>query len=201
MILAFDTETTGLPREDLPLEDPAQPHLVQLAALLIEDDGTERASINLLIQPDGWSIPDDVAVIHGITNEIAARCGVSEAFALAAWDRLCRRCDLLVAHQIEFDWTLVRIANARTGACKRDLDAEAPWMFCTMQAASGIVNLPPTSKMLWAGYDKPKAPKLAECYQFFFNETLGGAHDALVDVRACARVYFHLKAAGDCANG
>jgi hypothetical protein len=34
---------------------------------------------------------------------------------------------------------------------------------------------------------------LAECVKHFFGEDLAGAHDALVDVRACARVFFRLR--------
>jgi DNA polymerase-3 subunit epsilon len=43
------------------------------------------------------------------------------------------------------------------------------------------------------GMMQPKPPKLEECIQHFFSEELPGAHDALIDARACARVYFHLK--------
>lgn len=49
------------------------------------------------------------------------------------------------------------------------------------------------ARMLAAGISKPKAPKLAECVKHFFGEDLAGAHDALVDVRACARVFFRLR--------
>ena len=48
--------------------------------------------------------------------------------------------------------------------------------------------------MVAAGFNKPKPPKLEECIKHFFNETLEGAHDAMVDLAACSRVYFHLKA-------
>ncbi|AOW48412.1 3'-5' exonuclease family protein [Acetobacter ascendens] len=65
--------------------------------------------------------------------------------------------------------------------------------FCTMDAAAPLVNLPPTARMIAAGIDKPKAPKLEECIKHFFNEELKGAHDAMVDVRACARLFFHLR--------
>jgi len=50
--------------------------------------------------------------------------------------------------------------------------------------------------MLAAGFTKPKPPKLEECIRHFFNEELDGAHDAMVDVRACRRVYFHLQTMG-----
>jgi DNA polymerase III subunit epsilon len=56
-----------------------------------------------------------------------------------------------------------------------------------------LVNLPPTAKMVAAGFNKPKPPKLAEVILFLFGEELQGAHDAMVDVRATARVHFHLQ--------
>lgn len=39
MILFFDTETTGFPHKSKPVDHPDQPHVVQLAAELTEDDG------------------------------------------------------------------------------------------------------------------------------------------------------------------
>jgi DNA polymerase-3 subunit epsilon len=63
-----------------------------------------------------------------------------------------------------------------------------------MEAATPVLNLPPTERMIAAGFDKPKPPKLEECIRHFFNEDLEGAHDAMADVIACRRVYFHLAA-------
>jgi DNA polymerase-3 subunit epsilon len=47
-----------------------------------------------------------------------------------------------------------------------------------------------------AGRKGPKSPKLSEAYRHFLGEDLIGAHDALVDVRACRRIYDHLKMIG-----
>jgi DNA polymerase-3 subunit epsilon len=55
-----------------------------------------------------------------------------------------------------------------------------------------VLNLPPTDKMRAAGFVKPKAPTLAECVRFLFDEELEGAHSAMVDCLACARVYREL---------
>lgn len=41
MIFAFDTETTGLPDFRARSADPSQPHIVQLALLLYDDEGNE----------------------------------------------------------------------------------------------------------------------------------------------------------------
>ena len=195
MILFFDTETTGLPEFVRPFDDERQPHLVQLACLLTDDDGTERASVNLIVAP-GVSIPEGAARVHGITDAIADRCGVSSSTALAMWNKLAERSDLIVAHNIKFDITLMRIAWLRQfgteGPTFERRHGERP-QFCTMEAASPIVNLPPTARMISAGYNKPKPPKLEEAIRHFFGEELAGAHDALVDVRACARIYFHMR--------
>jgi DNA polymerase-3 subunit epsilon len=64
--------------------------------------------------------------------------------------------------------------------------------YCTCESAKPIVNLPPTDRMRMAGFNGPKPPKLEECMMHFFGEQLTGAHDAMVDVLACARIYHHL---------
>lgn len=197
MILFFDTETTGLPDFRAPFDHPSQPHLVQLAALLTEEDGTERASFSILVQPPEGGIPQAAAAVHGISTEIAQRCGVSNARAVAMWDELAGRADMLVAHNIRFDLAVMSSAWRRVLSARRpDLTAEYGQraLFCTMKAAAPIVNLPPTERMLAAGFTGPKSPKLEECVRHFFGEQLTGAHDALTDVRACARVFFHLRA-------
>ncbi len=195
MILFFDTETTGLPNFRAPMDDPSQPHLVQLACLLTEDDGTERASLSLIVNP-GVPIPAGASAVHGITDLIADRAGVFNETAVAMWSRLAERADLLVAHNIRFDMAIMAAAHARHspgGLLKMDKAHAGRPRFCTLDAAAPIVNLPPTEKMVAAGFNKPKPPKLEECVKHFFGEALNGAHDALVDVRACARVFFHLK--------
>lgn len=192
MILFFDTETTGRPDFRRPVDDTFQPQIVQLAALLTEDDGTERASFSIVVLPS-CTIPSGAAAVHGITDQIADRCGVSPKLALMLWDDLAGRAETIVAHNIRFDWFLMASAWSRTSARAFDATHGQRARFCTMDAASPIVNLPPTERMIAAGFNKPKPPKLEECIRHFFGEDLIGAHDALADVRACARVFFHLR--------
>lgn len=194
MILFFDTETTGLPDYRSPSNAAHQPHLVQLAHILCEDDGAEVESANVIVRPDGWTIPDEVAAIHGITTEIALEKGIPMADAMEAFLMARRRAELRVAHNVIFDDRIMRIAMLRHGLTREEIEAlEAARKFCKVQATTHLVNLPPTEKMLAAGFDKPKPPKLIECIKHFFGEELDGAHDAMVDVAACRRVYFHLK--------
>lgn len=196
MILFFDTETTGLPDSRMPPDHECQPYLVQLAMLLTENDGTERASVSVIINNPLVDIPAGASRVHGITNEIADRAGLFNARVVALWDEFAERSDLIVAHNIKFDMAIMETAWLRVKSNRKpslDQSHGNRARFCTMDAATPIVNLPPTERMLAAGFTKPKPPKLEECISHFFGEQLSGAHDAMVDVRACARLYFHLK--------
>jgi DNA polymerase-3 subunit epsilon len=196
VILAFDTETTGLPDWRAPSESAHQPHLVQLAMILLDDDHTEQASVSLIIKPDGWTIPDDVAALHGITTEKAHAFGVPEKLAARLFAEMLYATSARgVGHNVDFDMRIMRIALLRAGFDKSKLDARKPETFCTMKAATPVVNLPPTPKMVAAGFNKPKSATLTECIRHFFDEPLEGAHDALVDVRACVRLFRHLMTA------
>ncbi len=79
MILFFDTETTGLPPRGAPIDDPRQPHLVQLAAMLADDDGRVLFAMSEIIRPDGYSVPEQASNVHGITTEIAEAVGLEFA--------------------------------------------------------------------------------------------------------------------------
>jgi DNA polymerase-3 subunit epsilon len=189
LILFFDTETTGFFQDRLPVDHPDQPYIVQLAAELCDDSGNSLSSFSLIID-NGVDIPTQAASVHGITTERAVQFGVSAAAALSLFTHLYQRSDVVVAHNIKFDRGVVETAIARH--YDRIMPLRKP-LYCTMEAASPIVNLPPTERMLAAGFTKPKPPKLEECIKHFFDEALDGAHDAMVDVAACRRVYFHLK--------
>ncbi len=199
MILFFDTETTGLPDFKSPSNAEHQPHIVQFAAILVDPiTRTERASIDVIVKPDGWTIPDEVAAIHGITNEIAMACGVDERTVADLFFSLREQAVVEVAHNASFDRRIMRIAALRHLGMTREMIevSESGKVFCTMKAAQPIVNLPPTERMLAAGFKGPKQPKLSECIRHFFDEDLDGAHNALVDVRACARIYFNMMDGG-----
>ena len=191
-ILFFDTETTGLVRDYLPISDPGQPHIVQLAAQLCDASGAPISGFSFIVDPGigEVSIPSQASDVHGITEDIAVEFGVSSEFALSAFAHLYMRADLICAHNIKFDKAVIETAICRH--YKRERPLSKP-LFCTMEAASPIVNMPPTDRMRAAGIHKPKPPKLEECIRHFFDEELSGAHDAMVDLNACRRVYFHLK--------
>jgi DNA polymerase-3 subunit epsilon len=194
MILVFYTETTGLPLFRERSNDSAQPHVVQLALLLFNEDGTEAESECLLVTPDGWEIPAETTAIHGIDMDRAMTEGVPESCAVDRFLLMQARSAVRVAHLESFDRRIMRIAITRAGIERDVIEAtEARASFCTCNASTPVLGLPPTEKMIAKGMMQPKSASLAECMQHFFGEELVGAHDALVDARACARIYFYLK--------
>lgn len=194
MFLVFDCETSGFVNERAPLNDPRQPHLIQLAAQLCEDDGEPVSGFSLIVNPNHHAncmqIPEAASSVHGITTERAAEVGLELGVVLNVFADFYQRADLLVAHNIKFDRAVMEIAIARKWTL-RALN-KVP-LFCTMEAATPILNLPPSERMLKAGFNKPKPPKLAECVKHFFGEDLADAHDGWADMAACRRVYLHLK--------
>lgn len=190
MLIFYDTETQGLPMWGEPSEHPGQPHLVQLAALLTEDDGHAVAQMNVIIKPDGWTIPDEVAAIHGITTEKALRCGVDLPVAMGMFAQMLARADKRIAHNNSFDDKIAKIAGHRAHLLGIRAVIESQPAYCTMKAATNVCRIlkaAPRSDTDW------KWPKLAEAYKHFFGEDLAGAHDAMIDVKACRRIYFALN--------
>ncbi len=202
--LFYDTETQGMPLFSEPSEDPRQPHIVQLAAALVDMDTRKTvASMDVIIKPRGWTIPDDVAAIHGITTEKAHDLGIPEESAVAIflglWNARTR-----IAHNEQFDARILRIALKRFPQAFpeplsdkwKDGTAE-----CTAKLATPIVKCPPTAKMRAAGRNHYKTANLTEAYKHFFGQPFDGAHSAMADVNACIAVYFaiqdHLKAEVD----
>ncbi|SNY95523.1 3'-5' exonuclease [Halomonas sp. hl-4] len=181
-VLFFDTETTGLPDWKSPSDSEHQPHLVQIAAILADaNTRQEIATMDLIIKPDGWAIPDEVAEIHGITTEKALAVGVPEQQALSTFLALHDRCTLRVAHNTTFDNRIIRIAMKRFAP---DAIPEEEWKdreryYCT------LIN----ARKQFGGKD---GHALGELYERLTGKTLEDAHSAMADARACMEVYWHL---------
>jgi len=82
MILIFACATSDVLRTDLPLDDPGQPWICEIAAELVDADGNPLASFWSPINSEGRKIKDGAAEVHGITSRDAAKHGVSEIAAL-----------------------------------------------------------------------------------------------------------------------
>lgn len=187
--LFFDTETTGLPDMRRSAGFPGQPRICQLGAIVTDADGRIKAEANLIVKPDGWSIPPEASKIHGIGQDDAMAYGLSIKGVLSIFDRLLGMCRTVIAHNIQFDLFMLQIEAERA-----QMGIDLPGNHCcTMADSIDVLRLPPTPKMVAAGMDKFKSPNLQEAYRHFFGRDFDGAHDAMADVRACKEVFFALK--------
>jgi DNA polymerase-3 subunit epsilon len=208
-ILIYDTETNGLPVWSMPSDDPCQPRVTQIAAELIDEDTRDvLAGLNVLIRPDGWTIPDDLAALTGITTERAMLFGVPMESAITMFIGLWEKAAFRVAHNESFDMRMIRIELMRHSAYKSlwkesangpDVEFADFWKsapaFCTQSNSTKLCNLPPTAKMIAAKRNHAKSPNLTEAYKHFTGLDLVDAHNAATDIMACKAVYFGIKAA------
>lgn len=186
-LLFFDAEATGLVYRNRPSNDPSQPHIVQLAALLTDDCGKEISSMSVIVKPDGWSIPEQASNVHGITTDMADKYGIPIKDALNLFTALLNKSDEVIGHNVDFDMLVTEAEMHRAELSVEDCWPGSGYGFCTMRKSVDIRKIPHPGG--WKGY---KWPKLSEAYKHFFDKELEGAHDAMVDVRACAEVYFEI---------
>lgn len=194
MIVFYDFETTGFIAKGLPLSHESQPHIVQVGAIVTDPSGRKIGSFDVVVRPDGWKISDSAAAVHGISQEFAEQNGIAEKAAFGLIKAFMKRATLRVAHNEDFDQAILRVASYRYDDGELANQMNSIPFFCTMLGTIDICKLPSTNKMRLVGMDGFKSPKLSEAYEHLFGEKLEGAHDAMVDIFACKRIYDHLHA-------
>lgn len=191
IFLFFDTETTGIVDRKKKLDDPSQPRIVQLAAVLCDGTGTHLEELNLIAKPDGWTVPEVCANIHGLTTEICEEKGIPMLEILTRFNAMKAKCTDRVAYNIPFDKQMLLREEM---AYSIPHDEEAKVSLCVMKMAEPICKMPATAKQKEWNMGPYKAPKLIEAYRHFFNEDFNRAHDAMNDVMACKKIFFHIAA-------
>jgi DNA polymerase-3 subunit epsilon len=191
MYLAFDTETTDLPRPHLGPDHLAQPHLLQFAGILFNEDGTELDRLFTMVRPGrGALLSTHAFAAHGISLEEAFHRGIEASEVFRWFAAASKRSTCIIGHNVEFDLRIMAIVAARLGHTGWSAPAQ---IFCTMVHSTASVNLPPTPRMMAAGRFHAKSPSLSECIKRLFGEEHSDAHNATADVRACIRIFRHLN--------
>jgi len=166
---------------DKPPEDRSQPDLIQLGMILVETaDWKPRARTSLLVQlAEGVRIEPAAHEAHGISEEDCARYGVVPVVACSLFNQACLQADVVVAHNLSFDESIMKTALFRLGNKPHRLEGRQ--LVCTKEATTDVLKLPGKYGYKW--------PTLAEAYKHYTGEELVGAHDALVDTEACLVVF------------
>lgn len=204
LFLFFDTETTGLPSDwDAPSSDVTNwPRIVQISWIISNDRGQTISKHNYIVKPEGFSIPIELAKIHGITTERALKEGEKLNNILDYFLRDLQQVSYIVGHNISFDKNVVAAEIYRKGSEKlldeividKYVDMlETKPTICTMLSSTNFCRIPRYDN----GY---KWPKLSELYYKLFNKELVDAHDSSVDVQATFDCFWRLKELGIIGN-
>lgn len=183
MLLFFDTETTGLPKNwKAPVTDLDNwPRLVQLAYLVYDFDGNLIHSCNEIIKPDGFTIPTEASNVHGITTEMASQRGtdINDVFELFLIH--LKKSKMIVAHNMAFDEKIIGSELIRLG---KENFIDAKEKVCTMLKTVDLCKIEGPYGYKW--------PKLHELHWYLFKHDFEGAHDALADIQATAKCFWEL---------
>jgi DNA polymerase III epsilon subunit-like protein len=184
-LLFLDTETTGL--------DIGKDRIVQLSTRLVLPNGSQ--DYNQLVRPRNFVIPATATRIHGITYQVASLHGTPITQVLENLSRQIEQADIIVGHNVEYDISIIIAEAKRSGYHdlvatlthpRFGLDAGRRVAICTQRLAADFLRFLGKSPSF-------SNTKLATVYQQLFLEELVGAHDAMIDVIACQRVYNHLR--------
>lgn len=188
--LFLDTETTGLPKNRTKSayeQKDNWPDPVSLSWIVTEGSTIVTAK-SFIIKPQGWTIPADSVKIHGISQDFATKHGYDLEQVIHIFSKDIRTCDLLIAHNLEFDKNV--LVNILLWHIKDDNFLQWPKReFCTSENGRGVCKLAFPNPKPPYGY---KQPKLSEFYKITFGnlppqEML---HNSLGDVQILVSIFF-----------
>ena len=193
--LFIDTETTGLPLNDnLPYTDLKNwPYLVQVALIIEDDNYGILAKRNIILKPDGYTIPESATKIHGISNERAVKNGEDRDKVISFLDLALYKSDIIIGHNVSFDLNVIKSEIIRIKGIENALfEKKKHIVIDTMKMGSNICKIPNLSFHTRLSLPN-KYPKLDELYYKLFNKHFNNQHDAMADVQAAYDCYYELK--------
>jgi DNA polymerase III epsilon subunit-like protein len=176
------------------------PHVVQFSYIVFDTESNEIVKIkdSIIKVPDGFTITEENAKIHGITTEISLAKGVDLLPVLEEFFADFDSSDHIVGHNVSFDINMIKAELQRLIMNSSDKKLQeyltkintSTKFYCTMQETIELCAIELKDK-----YGRPykKFPKLVELYQKMFGVTPKNLHNSLNDVIVCLRCFIKLK--------
>lgn len=183
----LDCETTGLFNYTLPADADGQPRMCSMALVTLDESLCPASAFEFLIKPDGWTVSDEVAKIHGLTTEKLTAEGVPVADALAQYLAALDASYVIVGYNVSFD---LKVLRGELRRAKMEDRFETTRSIDVMRPLTDVCKIP---KANGRGF---KLPKLIEAAKSIFGEEMTGAHGALADAMMCARIFKEKFATG-----
>ncbi|WP_020527509.1 DNA polymerase III subunit alpha [Flexithrix dorotheae] len=191
MYLIFDTETTGLPNNwKAPHTDLENwPRLVQLAYQLHDNKGNLIKARNVIVTPDGFTIPFNAEKIHGISTKRAQEEGIPLEEVIQEFAEDIKQTKVLIGHNIlGYDIPLMGAEFIRAGVDES--------LFMELDTFDTMKNTTEFTALQGGRGGRFKPPKLEELHEKLFGYKFQDAHDAAYDVAANSKCYFELLKVG-----
>ena len=224
-VMIFDVETTGLlPRDRTGIPLTELPHILQISFVIFDTQYWRVVkSVDFHINvPSTVEISPLITELTGITRE---KCdsGTTILNALLEFQQEYMLCNMIVAHNIQFDREMIRVEMERNiykkGTEARNMIFNAEYENSQL-AASQRGKL--ARKVFHAEYEKSvnkeiyctmqmgrnvckierltktgktyfKSPKLIELYEHLFGMSPKDLHNSLVDTYVCLRCFVKLR--------
>lgn len=187
--LYIDTETTGLPIDYKEHYSKLEnwPHIVQIAFIIEDDNYGILAKRDIIVKPDGYTIPESSSKIHGITNK-KAESGEKREDVFEFLDHILNNTNIVIGHNASFDLNIIKAEIVRTKGLDNVLFEKAKQTVVdTMRIGKDLCKMP--GSFMYGGY---KYPKLDELYYKLFNKHFENQHNAMADIEATFECYKEL---------
>jgi DNA polymerase III epsilon subunit-like protein len=207
-IIIFDTETTGLPksRQSLVNNTEEWPYIVQFSYIIYDltTNQIEVVSDHIIKLEEDIDIPEESSKIHGITKEISNEKGVSIKEVIDRFIVDLSDCELLIAHNLEFDLNVLIVELIRMNRYAELLEDDVSIdlnntaykkitnieKYCTMKETEKKCNIKAVSK---TGKEYTKYPTLGELHYYLFKSYPKNLHNSLNDILICLRCFYMLQ--------
>ena len=196
-ILLFDTETNGLPKNfnASPYATANWPIIITIAwQLHILDIATGELkhveSGDRIVKPGDSVVWDDGAVkFHGFTKERALVEGAPGSDIFADFMKLARTADVIVAHNISFDKSVLLAELIRLNPSMA-MDWWPRFEYCTCNSTTAMCKLPSKNPK---PHDPYKKPRLVELWEHLFEKKADFEfHTAAADVECMTQCFKEL---------
>lgn len=197
MITIFDTETTGLIKNwKAPVTQVDNfPRIIQLAWMVTDLEGKILKEKEVLIKPNGWTMPVDAFWIeHGFSQEQSMSEGVEIVDALIEFIGDMEASEWLVSHNMDFDHKVTAAEMIR-----HDMTVGKKInKICTKEEATDFCKIPFANSKETRPWmqQRYKWPRLSELHFKLFGHGFEDAHSAGGDVLALKNCFFELVKLG-----
>jgi len=191
--LIFDTETNGLPEcpyygrfpEYWDLAKYNNARIVQVSYIVTDEEYNIVEESDTIIKADNFTITN--SRFHGITESISQTNGV----AFVEWAKLfyesLKRCDTIIAHNLDFDINVLRAELYRYSLTYIITLIDTKHFLCTMKTTKNLVQA------TFKNSNIVKDPNLKELYFYATGEHLENHHNSFYDTQNLYTVVKKLK--------